>query len=207
MIAHTGNLHRFLFSSLIWKMKSPNIFLTFDDGPHPTATPEVLKVLSAAKIKGTFFLTGSNVNNNRSLVAELGAEGHTVGIHAFGHSRTLALSKNATRTEIQQTEEAIVNAGVNPAKIFRPPFGAFTWNTVAAARSLQYRIVMWTTLTGDFRPGWSDEKISSTALSKLSAGAILVFHDNEITKSRIAGVLTDVIARIQTQGFNFQSIE
>jgi len=207
MIAHTGSLHRFLFPSFVWRMNSPDIFLTFDDGPHPTATPEVLKVLNTARIKGTFFLTGSNAVRYSSLVTELGTEGHCVGVHAFNHSRALAFSRAATRNEILRTEEVISSAGVNPVKIFRPPFGAFTWNTVSAARSLQYRIIMWTTLTGDFRPSWSDEKITSTALSKLSAGAILVFHDNESTKSRIAGVLTDTIARIKDHGFNFQAIE
>jgi Predicted xylanase/chitin deacetylase len=207
MIFHTGRIHQFLFPSLLWKMDSPEIFLTFDDGPHPIATPSVLEILQAHKIKGTFFLSGLAVKKHQSLVEEVGAEKHSIGIHAFNHRRALALSKRETIHEILQTEEAIAQTGSNALKIFRPPFGFFSWNTISAAKELKYKLVMWTTLTGDFRDDWSDEKVSVTALKKLSAGAILVFHDNEMTKSRISRVLPQIIARIRDRGFTFQSIQ
>lgn len=207
MISHTGTLHRFLFPSLIWRMDSQDIYLTFDDGPHPVATPEVLNILRLQKIRGTFFLTGSNVIRNQSLVKEMFADGHSIGIHAYTHRRALAFSKKETIQEIHQTERAIVETGSTAARLFRPPFGFFSWNTISAAKDLNYKIVMWSTLTGDFRPRWSDERVSSTALSNLPGGAILVFHDNEATKSRIPRVLPGIIARIRDRGFTFRSIE
>lgn len=207
MIDHTGSIHQFLFPSLIWKINSPDIFLTFDDGPHLTATPAVLKILQEHKIKATFFLNGRAVEEHRSLVGEIQAERHSIGIHAFNHTRSAALSKKKTMNEILRTEEAIVNAGARPAKIFRPPFGFFSWNTIAAARALRYRLIMWTTLTGDFRQNWSDDRVCSTAAAKLSGGAILVFHDNELTKSRIQRVLARVISDIRVKGFTFGAIQ
>lgn len=110
-------------------------------------------------------------------------------------------------SEILRTEDAMTKAGARALKIFRPPFGMFSWNTVAAAKELGYKLIMWTTLTGDFRRDWPEEKVCATALTKLSEGAILVFHDNELTQSRIAPLLKDVIARIQNLGFSFQSIQ
>lgn len=188
-------------------MNSPDIFLTFDDGPHVSATPAVLKILQDHKIRGTFFLSGQAVERNRSLVSEIGAEGHSIGVHAFNHTRSGAFSRKQSMQEILRTEEAIVNAGARPVKIFRPPFGFFSWNTIAAARMLNYRLIMWTTLTGDFRDSWTDDKVCSTAAAKLSGGAILVFHDNELTKNRIESVLERVIAGIQLKGFAFGAIQ
>ncbi len=207
MISHTGVVHSFLFPSLLWRMESDSIYLTFDDGPHPAATPAVLKMLKAENIKATFFLTGSHVREHPSLVRNIFEEGHTLAIHGYTHRRSLAFSKKETVREILETEDAISKTGSRGAKLFRPPFGFFLWTTLAAAKALNYKIVMWTTLTGDFRRDWSDEKVVSTALSKLSGGSILVLHDNELTNSRLRNILPEIIARIRDRGFTFQAIK
>jgi len=188
-------------------MESPDVFLTFDDGPHPVATPTVLEILQAHKIKGTFFMSGLAVTKYPSLVKEVEAENHRIGIHAFNHTKAIALSKTTTKSEILQTEEAITRAGAHAAKLFRPPYGFFSWNTISATKELSYRLVMWTTSTGDFRKDWSDEQVRTTALTKLTPGAILVFHDNELTKLRVQQVLPGVIARIQELGLAFGLIQ
>ncbi len=207
MPSHTTKLHRFLFPSILWKMDSPGIFLTFDDGPHPIATPIVLEILQTHGIKGTFFMSGLAVKNNPSLVKEVEAEKHCIGIHAFHHTRSNAFSKKTAMAEILQTEEAMTQVGAHPAKIFRPPYGFFSWNTISAVKELNYKLVMWTTSTGDYRRDWSDEQVWTTALTKLTPGAILVFHDNELTKSRVRQVLPRVIAGIQERGLAFGSIQ
>lgn len=206
MISHTGRIHQLLFPSLVWKMDSSNIFLTFDDGPHPVATPAVLSVLNSSNIKATFFLSGTAVKENQLLVKEIATEGHGIGIHAYNHTRAIAFSKKETMHEILQTKQEIENIVPLSAKLFRPPFGFFLWNTIAAARALNYKVIMWTTLTGDFRSNWSNERIVTTALTKLTSGSILVFHDNELTKSRISNILPETITRIQDLGFTFQAI-
>ncbi len=184
-------------------MDSPDIFLTFDDGPHPVATPAVLKILQARKIKGTFFMSGMAIKKYPSLVKEVDAEEHSIAVHAFHHTRAIALSKKTTMSEIVQTEEAITRAGARAIKFFRPPYGFFSWNTISAAKELNYKLVMWTISTGDFRREWSDEQVRTTALTKLTAGAILVFHDNELTKSRVQQVLPGVITGIQERSLAF----
>src|SRR5208283_3558670 len=117
MPSHTTKIHQFLFPSILWKIDSPGVFLTFDDGPHPVATPAVLEILQAHKIKGTFFMSGLAVKKYPSLVKEVEAEKHSIGIHAFNHTRSIAFSKKKTMSEILQTEEAITQAGAHPAKI------------------------------------------------------------------------------------------
>ena len=167
MSSHTTTIHRFLFPSIFWKMDSPDIFLTFDDGPHPVATPIVLELLQAHKIKGTFFMSGLAVKKYPSLLKEVDAEKHSIGIHAFNHTRSTAFSKKTAMSEILQTEEAITQAGVHPAKIFRPPYGFFSWNTISATKELKYKLVMWTTSTGDYRKDWSDEQVCMTAFGEI----------------------------------------
>ena len=207
MISHTGILHRLLFPSVTWRMKSSGIYLTFDDGPHETATPAVLEVLKEHNILATFFLSGHPAEQNPSLVKEIWSEGHSIGIHAYGHSRKLGFSQSATMQEIQKTEDIIKNIVPLEARLFRPPYGMLTWNTLSAVKQLKYKIIMWTTITGDFRPTWSNEKVVRTGLAKLSDGAILVFHDNSLTSARISHVLSETILRIKERGFTFERIQ
>ena len=206
MLHHTWKLQRLVFPTLIWKVNSEFVYLTFDDGPDPTATPIVLDCLDAEGVKGTFFLTGTNVIEYPEIVRDISKRGHAIGLHSFTHSRRPALSKRHSAEEIVSTREAIAATGVTPAQMFRPPYGFFTWNTLSAARELQHRIIMWTTLSGDFHQSWKDTRIVSTSLSRLVQGAILVFHDNLSTRPRVGRVLREVILRVKDRGFAFDSL-
>ena len=117
----------------------------------------------------------------------------------------LALSKDLTKKEIEQTEKILSNIIQQKIRLFRPPFGFFSWNTIIAARELGYLLVMWSGLTGDFR-NWKSEKIVQNALNNISHGSILVFHDNDLTQQKIAEILQNVIMEIKNQGFEFGAI-
>lgn len=205
MITHTGKLHQLLFPSLLWRMPSQKIFLTFDDGPHPVATPKVLDVCKAQKIHATFFLSGKNIPGNEHIVRRIVEEGHSIGIHAYNHTRALAFSKERTKREILQTKDLLTSLTDQNIRLFRPPFGFFSWNTIAAARELNFVLVMWSCLTGDFR-NWPDKKIVETAIDKVQKGSILVFHDNNLTMNKISGLLTQTIEEIKKRGFEFGAI-
>ena len=205
MISHTGVLHKFLFPSLLWRMPGEKIFLTFDDGPHPVATPIVLDVLQQHNIKATFFLTGKNISAQYQLVQRIEREGHSIGIHAYNHTRAIALSKIRTKEEIRKTEQELSGLINKRIRLFRPPFGAFSWNTIAAARELNYLLVMWSCLTGDFR-NWTNDRIVTNAMKKIKKGAILVFHDNDLTQHKINDVLNRTIVEIKKLKFEFGAI-
>lgn len=187
-------------------MSSEKIFLTFDDGPHPTATSQVLNCLAKHNVQATFFLSGKNIRGNENLVEQISKDGHALGIHAYLHTRKIGFSQSETIREIQQTENELHKIIPTTPKIFRPPFGFFTWNTIAAAKEIDYAIVMWSCLTGDFRP-WTNSKIIETALYKLSSGSILVFHDNNKTANKIADILDTLIPKIKNLGFTFGRID
>lgn len=180
-------------------MPATGVYLTFDDGPHPTATPEVLAVLQRYKANATFFVSGAQCVKRTTLLKEIADAGHTLGNHGFRHSRLPALSVEQSKSEIVRTEDVLRSVLPVPKKLYRPPYGFFTWNTLAAARNLGYQTVMWSVLTGDFRRK-DATVVLATALKNLSAGAILVFHDNDLTQGRIGNILSECIERIHALG-------
>lgn len=190
---------------MLWRMPGKKIYLTFDDGPHSLATPAILDVLKRHHVHATFFLSGKNIAGREDIVRRIVNEGHSIGIHAFHHRFSLAFSKDQTKREILQTEEILFGLTQQRMRLFRPPYGFFTWKTVAAVRELDYLLVMWSCLTGDFRK-WTNEKVIANALHKLSHGSILVFHDNHLTYEKIAELIDTVIPEIQKRGFEFGAI-
>lgn len=205
MITHTGRIHRNLFPSLLWQMPSHKIFLTFDDGPHPDATLTALEVLRRHDVHATFFLTGEHIPGHEDIVRRIAGEGHSIGIHAYTHTRSLAMSKERTKEEILRTRQMLSELTRQKIRLFRPPFGFFSWNTIAAARELDFVLVMWSCLTGDFRAR-SNDRIVATATSGLRNGSILVFHDNDLTEKKIGTLLDQTIIEIKNRGFEFGAI-
>lgn len=205
MITHTGIIHRLLFPSMLWRMPSQKVFLTFDDGPHPAATHAVLDVCKSHGIRATFFLTGKNIPGNEDIVRRIADEGHSIGIHAYNHTRQLAFSKERTKEEIIQTAQLLAPLTGQKIRMFRPPFGFFSWKTISAARELNFILVMWSCLTGDFR-NWPERKVVSNATARLHKGSILVFHDNDLTVKKIRSILDRTIIEIKNRGYEFGAI-
>lgn len=205
MITHTGFLHRLLFPSMLWSMPGPKVFLTFDDGPHPTVTPAVLDTLARHGVPATFFLSGQHIPGREPIVERIQREGHGIGIHAYHHNRRMAFSYQTTADEIVRSKKMLHAVTGTAPRLFRPPFGFFSWNTIRAAREHDVYLVMWSCLTGDFS-SMSDERVVRNALTGLQRGSILVFHDNDLTEHRITRLLDAVIPAIKDRGFSFGAI-
>jgi peptidoglycan-N-acetylglucosamine deacetylase len=141
-----------LFGQTICRTHSPRkLAITFDDGPNPAITPELLDLLDRYKAKATFFLIGRYVRECVGLVRETIARGHIVGNHTETHSNLLWLSPTQVRIELRLCHDAISNAAGTPPEWFRPPFGMRNPWVIPAARELGYRTAMWTLIPGDWR--------------------------------------------------------
>ena len=204
MFLHTGILHRTLFPSMIWRMPGKKIYITFDDGPH-AITEAILDTLQKHSVRATFFISGKNINGREDIIKRISSEGHSIGIHAYNHSRMLAFSKELTKKEIAQTSRLLEDLITQKIRLFRPPFGFFSRNTISAAQESGFFLIMWSCLTGDFYD-WPNERIVNNALRDLSTGSILVFHDNDLTQTKIVSVLDEVIPKIKQRGFEFGAI-
>ena len=126
------------------------IALTFDDGPHPQYTEEILAILRQYGIKATFFSIGENITYYPDAFAQIVADGHEIGNHTFSHPHMQNEDVNALTTELTQTEELICNRGALSSALFRPPEGVCSDTVCRVAKELNYSIILWTVDTKDW---------------------------------------------------------
>ena len=129
---------------------SMKIALTFDDGPHPYRTDEVLNLLENYGIRATFFVVGENVSYYPEPFKRTVALGHEIGNHTYHHTPLSDTSEKTVMEEIRQTDEIIFKtAGFHP-KLFRPPEGAYGECALKTAQSMDMRMILWTVDTRDW---------------------------------------------------------
>ena len=185
------------------------VALTFDDGPLPQNTPQVLDVLRARGVKGTFFVTGSNVSAHPELVRRIVAEGHAIGNHTWSHSNLDQLSPAGQAAEMDRTTQAIVTAtGVQPC-FFRGPYGI---HRSASVTSLAWErgmtIADWSHDTRDWEtpsdnsPSFQD-RIAQRATVPDSAHPIVLMHDGGGYRQNTVAALDRTISSYLARGFVF----
>ncbi len=185
-------IFHFLDPSVVVRTTSDSMHLTFDDGPHPIATPKILAALRERNLKATFFLLGRNCRSYPDLVRRIIAEGHSIGNHTFSHMSLSFTEASLIRNEIQQAEEAIQAITGNGTQLFRPPYGHFGPRVAKTVRQLNSVCILWDTDSKDFRNG-SLNAIRSRVARQSTHGSILLFHDNELTAGRIENYLPQVL--------------
>jgi peptidoglycan-N-acetylglucosamine deacetylase len=186
---------------------SQSIYLTFDDGPHPVATPFVLDALKQYNAKATFFCIGKNVVAYPEIYARILNEGHSTGNHTFNH---LNGWKTADDEYIKNISEARKYIDSN---LFRPPYGRITkfqLTLLTGAENLKqktiYKIIMWDVLSGDFDIAITADKCVINVTSNAKGGSIVVFHDSEKALPRMQKALTESLKYFAGKGFNFDAI-
>ncbi len=179
---------------------SNEIYLTFDDGPHPSITPLVLDQLKVYDAKATFFLIGKNAEQHPEIIAQITDEGHSIGNHTYQHISGWK-SKNSEYFKDIETCASHVNS-----KLFRPPYGRITRSQSTHLRN-QYRIVMWSDLSADFEEGLSIEHCVHCATNRVKSGSIIVFHDSEKAWPRLEKALPKCLKYYRDQGFSLAPIE
>ncbi|WP_319459937.1 polysaccharide deacetylase family protein [Micromonospora sp. RTP1Z1] len=165
------------FGSLV-STGSPRVALTFDDGPDPQYTPQVLALLREYGVKATFCVVGENAERNPDLIQEIVAAGHTLCNHSWNHDLTLGKrSPDVIRADLLRTNEAI-RAAVPDARIayFRQPGGAWTRPVVSVCEELGMAPLHWTVDPSDWTtPGAG--KITAAVMTETGPGAIVLMHD------------------------------
>ncbi|MEO6550602.1 MAG: polysaccharide deacetylase family protein [Ferruginibacter sp.] len=195
---------RQFYSNCIWQMsvKEKIIYLTFDDGPHPYATPFVLETLKAYNAKATFFCIGKNVVQEPALYNDIITEGHAVGNHTFNHF-------NGWKTENSIYLNNICEAAkVINSPLFRPPYGKITQQQLKLIALSDYplKTIMWTILSGDFDLSLRRERCLEHVLTKTGEGSIVVFHDSEKAYENMAFTLPRVLEYFSERGYRFETI-
>jgi peptidoglycan/xylan/chitin deacetylase (PgdA/CDA1 family) len=187
---------------LIWRVPTmlPEIFLTFDDGPVPVVTPLVLSILKKYNIKATFFCVGENVQKYPAIYDLLRIEGHTVGNHTFHHVKAWKTDFSSYISEVEQCNQ-LVNSS-----LFRPPHGQIN-RKLAQYLGKDYRIIMWSALTGDYDKKLSGDQCLSNAINNTRPGSVIVFHDSLKARDRMEYALPLYIEYCLAKGYKFRTLQ
>jgi peptidoglycan/xylan/chitin deacetylase (PgdA/CDA1 family) len=194
-----------LFPSILWHTKNRAVHITFDDGPHPAATPRVLDILMKRNIRATFFLVGANVQRYPEIASEIVRLGHTIGNHGQTHRPLIFKSFSSQQQEIQRANEAMKEILDLRPSFFRPPYGYFDTRTLRLARTEGQKVVMWDVDAHDFSSTRPDH-IPATVSKRASHGSIILLHDNESTASTIELYLAPLIDQISDRGLEFSAL-
>ncbi|MFJ7968393.1 bifunctional polysaccharide deacetylase/glycosyltransferase family 2 protein [Streptomyces sp. NPDC096324] len=188
------------------------IVLTFDDGPTPTWTPEVLKVLERNDVDATFFMVGSMVSRYPDVVKKLVNQGNEVGIHTFTHVDLSYQSTARLQRELKQTQLALAGAAGVQTTLFRAPYSSeisavdnYSWPVYKELGGLGYTSVFVDTDSDDWKkPGVS--KIVQWATPKKNKGAIVLMHDAGGDRSQTVRALDTYIKKMKAKGYTFATV-
>ena len=193
---------RWIYPRATWRMNKHEhaVYLTFDDGPIPEATPFALDVLKEHNIKATFFMVGDNVRKHPLIYERVKAEGHQIGNHTFNH---ISGFKHSIKTYSDNAEKA--NTYLH-SHLFRPPHGWMRLTQYARLRK-KYRIVMWDLVTRDYSKWMTAEDVLNNVKRYTRNGSIITFHDSLKSIEKLKTALPQAIIWLKEQGYEFRTFE
>ncbi len=195
-----------------YRLPPRTIALTFDDGPDPVWTPEVLRVLAAHQVPATFFVVGSQVARHPDLARELAAGGHEFGVHTFTHPDLAALPGWRRRLEYTQTQLAIASAAGVRASLVRFPYSSYAaaiddlnWPVFTQAGDLGYLSVLNDTDSRDWALPGVDQIITNVMPPGYS-GAVTLWHDAGGDRAQTVAALDRFIPLMKERGYRFVTV-
>ncbi len=177
------------------------VALTFDDGPSPTFTPQILSILRAEQVPATFFVIGSQARKYSSLVAEILGSGSAVGNHTFSHSLVGDISMVDVETEIAKGEAAIEKACGVGSYWFRPPGGSMSASIVEAAAIQGCKTILWTIDPLDWMQP-TPKQICQRILNEVHPGAVILLHDGGGDRTATVQALPEIITQLRGKGYS-----
>ncbi len=153
------------------------VALTFDDGPHPIHTPQLLDTLRDLNIKASFFVIGHRAEQYPEILKRIVNEGHSIGIHSYAHNVKFDfMSSSQVQQDLQKTQQIIEQATNYKTDLFRPPFGVTNPNIASAVRKMELKTIGWSLRTFDTTQ--SAEKVTRKVSKNLKNGDIILMHDH-----------------------------
>ena len=175
------------------------IYLTFDDGPVPEVTLEVLALLEEYDAKATFFCVGDNVNKYPSLFNEIIKRGHKVGNHTFNHIKGWNTKDEDYYANIQATNDLI------HSDLFRPPYGRITPKQHYHLKK-DYRIILWSVISYDYNRLLTPRRVWRNVRNSVTNNDIVLFHDSIKAKENMLYALKNTLFFFTARGYKFKSL-
>jgi peptidoglycan/xylan/chitin deacetylase (PgdA/CDA1 family) len=198
----TGIFTYFLPASLIWQVKTgkKTVYLTFDDGPIPELTDEILEILGKYNARATFFCVGENVKRYREIYDSILEKGHSTGNHTHHHLKGWSVNHAEYMDDIREAGK-FIDSG-----LFRPPYGLMSYKQ-AKTLSKEFNVVMWSVLTRDYDLAVSKEECLQIALEGIRPGSIIVFHDNLKAREKVLYALPRLLEHMEREGYRSEKLE
>ena len=176
------------------------VYLTFDDGPIPEATPYILETLRKYQVRATFFMVGDNVRKHPDLYKAIVADGHQVGNHSHNHISGLRLTFHEYSYNVEHA-----NAYIH-SHLFRPPHG---WMRIIQYFLImrRYKVVMWDVVTRDYSKWTTAEDVFANVRRYARPGSIITFHDSMKSIEKLKIALPKSIEWLRAQGYAFKIID
>lgn len=182
------------------------VALTFDDGPWPGQTQEILDILEREDVHATFFMLGVQVRRNPEIARAVRDAGHTIGNHTYGHSILRRATKQQVRKEIEACRDAVRRAtGVTPV-FFRPPGGLLSPSVYEVCREKDMPVVGWTVDPQDWS-GKDTDALVEDVIDHVEPGAVVLLHDGGGDRTSTIEALPQIIAILRARGFTFVTLE
>jgi peptidoglycan/xylan/chitin deacetylase (PgdA/CDA1 family) len=183
------------------------IAMTFDDGPSSKTTPQLLDILEELNIQVTFFVVGKMVKQNPGVLQKIvkARQGHEICNHSWNHANFKGLEDNNIRSQIEDTQKAIQDAGGGNAasKIVRPPYGSINKRQIDfIQRELGYKVIGWDIDPRDWEGGTNSEQIKRHITTRTKDGQVILLHD---IHQRTINAMPETLRTLK-QKFTFQSV-
>ena len=198
---HISDWMKALYPDVIWDKfgNGRTLYLTFDDGPTPEITEQVLDILEQYQAKATFFCLGRNVEKFPNVYQSILAKGHSVGNHTYSHLKGWK-SKNQEYFEDIELAFRLIHS-----RLFRPPYGKIRRSQIRHLKK-KYKIILWEVMSHDYENRLSKELSLKAVLKYSRQGSIIVFHDSVKAIEKLEYILPRILEYFSGEGYNFKAI-
>lgn len=190
-----------VFPEIIFRVKQNThaIYLTFDDGPHPQSTPQLLDFLEQHQVKASFFCTGTQVEEHPELFEKIRNAQHQTGNHGYEH---LHGKKLAPADFLKNAEKG---KQFTKSQLFRPPYGEINREQYRSVKT-DNKVVLWTLMPGDFDTRETPKSMQQFLTKKTRPGSVVVLHDKPKTIDKLLAFLPDYIKIMREAGYRFETL-
>ena len=199
IIEQPAKFIRWIYPKAIWRMDRTEkaVYLTFDDGPIPEATPWILDVLDKYGVKATFFMVGDNVRKHPREFEMIRERGHRLGNHTYNH---IGGMRYTSRNYLANTDKA--NQLIQ-TDLFRPPHGWMRWLQYHVLHR-KYKVIMWDLVTRDYSRRLTADDVFENVKRYARNGSIITFHDSLKSIDKLQTALPRSIEWLQQEGYEFK---
>ena len=183
------------------------VALTFDDGPTPGATRQILSILGQEGVRATFFVTGAELEKNMAEGKEVVAAGHELGNHSYSHERMVLVTPSFVKQEIERTDQLIRDAGHQGEIFFRPPYGKKLFTLPYYLARTGRKSVTWDVDPDSYPEIAADsDRITDYVLSKTKPGSIIILHVMYSSRGESLKAVEKIVEGLKAQGYSFKTV-